>query len=271
LMAVLYIGLVFTRSHNQAFGVMRNWRLDRELFGRLIRFGGPAGLQFFMDIFAFSFFLMVVGRLGTVELAASNIAFAINTLAFLPMVGFSIATATLVGQAMGREDPLAARRVTLRILKLTFLYMVSVALAFVLWPGPLVNLFQSGGAPGPGEESIRATSIVILRFVAAYTLIDTVNVILSGTLKGAGDSRFVGWTIALGSLGLFIVPVYLGIMVFGAGLYFAWGVVTFYVFAVAVMFTWRYRQGKWASMRVIEPHPRPVTSPPGVPSIDDVL
>lgn len=271
LMAALYAILVFSRKQRRAIPSLSHPAFDPALCLRLLRFGGPAGLQFFMDIFSFTFFLFVVGRLGTVELAASNIAFAVNMLAFLPMVGFSIGTATLVGQAMGRDNPAAARRVTIRTLKLTFAYMIGVALAFLLFPGPLVDLFFPQGALGEDVAAIKRASVVVLRFVAAYTLIDAVNVILSGTLKGAGDSRFVGWTITIGSLGFFMLPVYVGITWFGAGLTFAWAVLTAYVFAIAVMFTLRYRHDTWEKMRVIEPHPPPVTPLPGVPGIDDVL
>ena len=271
IMAVLYTILVFSRPHRRNFPSLGRPAFNPALFLRLLRFGGPAGLRFFMDIFSFSFFLFVVGRLGTLELAASNIAFAINTLAFLPMVGFSIGTATLVGQALGRDDPRAARRVTLRTLNLTLVYMVGVALAFLLFPGPLVALFFSHGTQGEDAATIQHACVVVLRFVAAYTFIDGINVVLSGTLNGAGDSRFVGWTIAVGSTSLFMLPVFLGVTYFGAGLPFAWSVLTFYVFAIAGMFTFRYRGGAWETMRVIEPHPPPVPPLPGVPAIDDVL
>jgi MATE family multidrug resistance protein len=271
LMVVLFTALIFTREHDRRFAVRRARAFDRALFARLIRFGTPSGAQFFMDIFAFSFFLLIVGRLGKTELAASNVAFAINTLGFLPMIGFSIGTSTLVGQAIGAGDPRAARRATIRTLELTATYMILVACVFVVFPMPLLRLFSPPGTADADYATIMALGKVLLRFVAAYTLIDAVNIILSGTLKGAGDTRFVGWTIAVGSVCLFVAPVYVALEVLGAGLYTAWFFAAFYVFAVAVFFAWRYRQRKWESMRVIEAHPPPVTQPAGVPGVDEVM
>lgn len=271
LMVVMFIILIFNRRNDREFGVLRSWALDPALFRRLLRFGGPAGIQFFMDLFAFSFFLLIVGRLGTVELAASNVAFAINTLGFLPMFGFSIGVATLVGQAMGRNDPAAARLATHNALHLTFAYMIFIAFLLLCIPGPLIELFRPIDEAGPDYEAIKSMGIIILRFVAAYTFIDAINLVLSGTLKGAGDTTFVGWVIAIGSTCFLILPVYVIIEVFDGGLYTAWGIVTFYVFAVAVFFTWRYRLGAWEKMRVIETTAHPVPSHPEVPGIDDVL
>lgn len=269
-MALLFVLLIFTRGHDRQFAVRRARAFDRDLFGRLIRFGLPAGTQFFMDILAFSFFLLMVGRLGKTELAATNVAFAINTLAFLPMIGFSIGASTLVGQAIGSGHPEDARRVTLGTLQLTATYMILVACVFVVWPMPLLRLFSPPGGADAEYVTILDMGRVLLRFVAAYTLVDALNVVLSGTLKGAGDTRFVGWTIALGAVFLFMLPVYIALGFLGAGLYTAWSFAAFYVCAIAAFFTWRYRQGKWEKMRVIEFHPPPVTQQPGVPGVDEV-
>jgi MATE family multidrug resistance protein len=271
IMVVLFIFLIFNRANDREFGVLRSWAFDPALFRRLLRFGGPAGIQFFMDLFSFSFFLLIVGRLGTVALAASNVAFAINTLGFLPMVGFSIGIATLVGQAMGRDEPAAARRATRNALHLTFAYMIFISLLLICIPGPLIELFRPIDESGTDYEAIKSMGIIILRFVAAYTFIDAINLVLSGTLKGAGDTKFVGWVIAIGSSCFLVLPVYVIIVIFNGGLYTAWALVTFYGFAVAVFFSWRYRLGAWETMRVIETTAHPVPSHPEVPGIDDVL
>ena len=268
-MVLLFVVLVFSPEHERRYAVRSARAFDRALFGRLLRFGAPSGAQFFMDIFAFSFFLLMIGRLGKIELAASNVAFAINTLAFLPMIGFSIGTSTLVGQAIGAGRPGDARRATLGTLQLTSVYMILVAVVFMVFPMPLLRLFSPPGAAGGEYAAILEAGRVLLRFVAAYTLVDAVNVVLSGTLKGAGDTRFVGLTITLGSAGLFMLPVYVSLEWLGAGLYTAWFFAAFYVCAMAVFFAWRYRQGKWESMRVIDVHPPAVTQPAGVPVADE--
>lgn len=252
LMTALFILLVFSRKNDRLFGMRRQRAFDKNLFGRLVKYGAPAGLQFFVDIFAFTFFLMVVGRIGRDELAATNIAFAINSLAFMPMIGFSIAASSLVGQALGRGRPAEAITATNSSLLLTMIYMWLVALLFVLFPEPLCGIFRSPSGDPAADAAVQSMAVILLRFVAFYSLVDGLNVIYSGALKGAGDTAFIGWTIAVLSVGLMILPITLAVIVFVAGLYTVWTFGTLYVCVLAVAFWWRFRQGKWKAMRVIE-------------------
>ncbi len=104
IVAILII-LIFRRANRERFGTWKHRAFDKELFYRLMHYGIPSGIQFFLEIFGFTFFIQMIGRLGDMELAASNIVLSIETLSFLPMVGFHIGNATLVGQAIGRGKP----------------------------------------------------------------------------------------------------------------------------------------------------------------------
>ena len=70
-----------------------------------------------------------------------------------------------------------------------------------------------------------------MRFVAVVCFFDALNLIFSGAIKGAGDTRFIMWTI-----GVMIAPVYIAIELLGAGLYTAWTMATFYVCALGIAF-----------------------------------
>jgi len=100
-----------------------------------------------------------------------------------------------------------------------------------------------------------ALGVTLLRFVAAFSFFDALNLIFSSAIKGAGDTRFIMWTIAALCLGVMIVPIYVAIEVLGAGIYAAWTIATVYVCALGMAFMLRYRQGKWKRMRVIESQP----------------
>ena len=269
LMLVLFMGFVFRARHEARYGVRSHWRFEWRLFARLWRFGTPAGLQFFMDTFAFAFFLLMVGRLGRNELAATNIAFALNSLGFMPMIGFSIAVSTLVGQAIGAGRPQEGAAATRSALHLAGAYMWVVAALYILLPGPLCDIFRAAGQDPVEFGAVRGLAVSLLRFVAIYSLLDVLAVIYSGALKGAGDTKFIGWTILILSVGVMVGPLYLAVVWWQAGLYVAWSFATLYICLLAVVFYWRYRQGRWQSMRVIERHPLPpqasvrLTSVPG--------
>ena len=90
--------LFLRKRYRSKFATLRGWRPDGPLLRRLLRYGVPNGVNFMLDIMAFTLFLLIVGRLGAVELAATNLAFNINSLAFMPLIGCGIAVSTMVGQ-----------------------------------------------------------------------------------------------------------------------------------------------------------------------------
>ena len=88
-------------SIRQEFNTVRGWRPERELFGRLMKYGGPAGAQVFLDVLVFHVFIQLVGRLGEAAAAATTLTVRLNMVAFLPMMGLGQAVSILVGQRLG--------------------------------------------------------------------------------------------------------------------------------------------------------------------------
>jgi MATE family multidrug resistance protein len=247
--------LIFRKGNRARFGTWSARAFDRELFGRMMRYGIPSGVQFFLEIFGFTFFVQMVGRLGELELAASNIVLSIESLSFLPMVGFHIGNATLMGQAIGRRQPEEGAYATTSAIHITLVYMMFLAAVYVFAPGPLLRLFRADLQTPIQYAEIMALGIILLRFVAVFSFFDALNLIFSSAIKGAGDTRFIMWTIAALSLGVMIVPTYIVVEIMGAGIYAAWTIATVYVCALGMAFMLRYRQGRWKRMRVIEPQP----------------
>ncbi|MBU4575968.1 MAG: MATE family efflux transporter [Proteobacteria bacterium] len=247
---------VFRKRNDHAFAVRRAWAWDSALIRRMLRYGLPGGVQLFLDILVFTFFVFMVGRLGRAELAATNIVIAINTLSFMPMVGMSVAVSTLVGQAIGAGKPSGGVRATTSTLHIALVYMGLVALAFVFLPRELLSFFYTDGASAAAQSRMVELGVELLRFVAVYSMFDAMVLVYVGSLKGAGDIYFVMWSMALICLGLVIAPLLVGVEVLGLGLYFIWGCVTLYVVVLGLVLRWRYSRGLWKKMRVIEAAPR---------------
>ncbi len=251
--ATVLLGLfVFTRENNDIFKVFKNRALDTDLFRRLLRFGVPSSLQFSLDVFAFLFFVIMVGRIGKMELVVTNIAISLDSVSFRPLMGFALGTSTLVGQALGRNRPdeaVAAARATMVIVAS---YISVLVLLYVFLPQPLLELFRPRDF-SPGDfAAIKGMGVVVLRFVAAYLLLDGLYMISTAVLKGAGDTRFIMWSMGLISFFGMILPIYIGIEVFGMGIYYAWGCTVLFLCQLAALTFWRFSQGKWKTMRVIE-------------------
>jgi MATE family multidrug resistance protein len=175
-------------------------------------------------------------------------------LAFLPMVGFHIGNATLVGQSIGGGRPEEGVYATTSALHITLAYMTVLAAVFVLAPGPLLSLFKVNSLNPAHHGDIMALGAILMRFVAVFCFFDALNLIFSGAIKGAGDTRFIMWTIAALTLGVMIGPTYVAVEVIGAGVYTVWTLAACYACSLGVAFMLRYRHGKWKTMRVIEGH-----------------
>ncbi len=243
--------LVFDRSNNTRFRILSGWKPDIALFFRLLRFGLPNGLQFFISFSGLSIFLLLIGRLGTLPLAATNIALNINILAFMPMTGVGMAVMTLVGQYQGRKRTDLAEKSVFSCFHLTSLYMLTLAVLYLIIPEMFLWPFSIRSDPGSFAQ-IEKIVITLLRFVAIYSLFDGFNIVFSSGVKGAGDTRFVLMMIFGLSLFGLALPSYLSLVVFRLGLVGAWTILTLYVILLSFAFFLRFRGGKWKTMLGIE-------------------
>ena len=248
---VIYALLVFTAKNNRLYGVISGWKPERELFFRLIRFGAPAGVQFFLEILGFTIFVLFVGHLGPDSLAATNIALNINALAFMPMIGASIGISVLVGQYLGAGQPDLAQKAVYSGFHVTLVYTAAIALAYVLTPWLFIYPFAALADAGQYGR-VFDISLVLLRFVAAYAIFDTMNIVFCAAIKGAGDTRFVMLSMVVISFLVMALPLYLIIFVFKQGLYVSWIMITANVMTLGLVFFFRFSTGKWKEMRVIE-------------------
>jgi MATE family multidrug resistance protein len=249
--AAVSFGLMMRHKYRDEFATFSGWRFEFGLFKRMMRFGVPAGLQWMCDGLAFTVFIAVVGMLGATALTSSSITHRINMLAFLPMIGLGQAVAVLVGQRLGQNRPDLAERSAKTGLKVAAGYMSLVALFYVLTPSVFLAPFQNGEASAAWTETAAVVRI-LLWFVAVYSLFNSIEVVYTFALRGAGDTVFVTWVSILLAWPLMVFPTWLA-WKFGWGLYWAWGFASAYIIAIAFVFMLRFRGGKWKSMRVIEP------------------
>jgi MATE family multidrug resistance protein len=216
-----------------------------------MRYGFPNGIRFAIEVSAWTAFLFFVGRLGKLELTATNIAWRIEGFAFFPVIGVAQAVAILVGNAQGKEDPSESMRVTRRGLAMSQIWVASVALLFVLLPRELFGLFYSPDSmTAEFFDSLVSLGSVLLRFVALYCLLDAFNIVILSALQAAGDTRWTLWAA------LAAHAVFLGALVWADiahwGMYAEWGIATAFVCAQALMWLGRLLSGRWKHIRVID-------------------
>ncbi len=248
---IILLYLALSGKNNVKFKTISGYHFDKLLFSRLIKFGMPNGIQFFLDIAAFSIFILLIGRLGTPELAASNIALNISMLSFMPMLGMGITVSILVGQSLGGNRPDMAKRATFSALQMAFVYMGSIACLYIIVPQLFIYPF-SANADLVEFQEIKIHAITVLKFIAAWTIFDSITIVISSALKGAGDTKFIMLAIIGLSITFLILPTYIALEIFDLGLKTAWSIGSAYIISLTLVFGLRYKTGKWTSMRVIE-------------------
>lgn len=269
LSTIIYAVLFLQKKYQSKFRTLSGYKFDVDLFVRLMRFGLPSGTQFMLDVLGFTVFIALVGRISTICLAASSVTWQINSLAFMPMIGFNIAICTLVGRYLGQNRPDLAQRSTWSAFGIAMLYMITVSSGY--WLFPKLFLYPFSIHADPIEFALLEPIVIrLLCFVAFYCLLDSCNLIFSGALKGAGDTRYVMIvSVSLNWL-IMVIPAYLAVRFAEGtnGLYLAWAALTAYVCVLAIVFLKRFLAGKWKSMRVIEAAPQ--VMPQNIPAIPTV-
>jgi MATE family multidrug resistance protein len=252
---VIMFVIYFARKTDAVYQTRNTFRFDRKLFARMIRFGLPSAGHLLLDVGSFSLFVLFTGRLGTIALASSNIALAINNVAFMPLIGMSIAASILVGQYQGRGDSATAEKAGWTCLKVGWIYMAVVGSTFIFFPNAYFKLFTSRGPDSIPMEQVLSVGRILLLMMAAWGLLDTVNLVISGALKGAGDTRFVMYYSVVMAWGVWISGELVILFVLRRGIVAAWLWLMFYVILMAAGFLWRYRSGRWKNIELLEKQP----------------
>jgi MATE family multidrug resistance protein len=148
----------------------------------LLGLGIPAGLQILLEIGVFAATAVLAGKLSAEALAAHTIVLNIAGTSFMVPLGISSAGAIIVGHAIGRADPAAARRGGWMAVGLGAGFMFAMAVVLVAAPGPLLRIFTRDA-----EVLALAASLTIV--AAAFFVFDGVQVVTTGVLRGAGNTR----------------------------------------------------------------------------------
>ena len=255
---VFYGGFIITRRPETLPIWWQARGFDRDLSGRLIRYGLPAGIQMFSDATVFTLSLQMVGTLGEAELAATTIAFSTNAIVFVPLIGLGMALGTIVGHRVGAERPSSAEQTVTLAIRIGGLMMGAFAIACVFFPGfviapyDLYNKSAETSAQAVAEfEAARPLLVMLLRFLAAFALFDTMAVLYSSAIRGAGDTRFSLIVLAITGWGLLVLPIFVMKATDTLTLSSTWAVLTFTIFVQGLIFAARYFGGKWKSMSVM--------------------
>ena len=241
--ALLYT-ILFARAGGLTDSVAR--RFTWVEFRHFLTLSLPMGLRISGELAAWTLFLVTVGRLGTVELAASSIAFRINGIAFFPALGLGQAAGILVGHARGAGNDDDVPVIAWQSLVVCELWMLAMAILFVTASAPLISIFAGNG---PESARIIETGSILMKFVAFYCMFDAANIMIGCVLASAGETRWIARTFAL-CTGVFLSLLWLMDEII-PGLVVEWSLATIFVLTTAVIWSLRFRTGIWRRAKVL--------------------
>jgi MATE family multidrug resistance protein len=165
----------------------------------LAALGAPIGLQFFAEVNAFGLVTIMMGWVGTNALAGHEIALNLATLTFMVPMGVAAAGTVMVGRAIGRGDPAAARRDAVAALVVGIGFMSLTAIAFLVVPGLFARAYTTDGG-------VIAVAMTLIPIAGIFQVFDGMQVCATGVLRGAGDTR-VPMAIHMASFWLVGIPL----------------------------------------------------------------
>ncbi len=241
--ALIFFLVFLSGRSDRMFSARRGWRVSFGLMARLSRVGLPMGLQWVLDMASFIVFSALIGRIGTIELAASTAGLRLMHLSFMPVFGVSIAATTLVGQYIGSKEIPSATRSGYTAIKISMFYAGLMALLFLVIPRQLVMMINQ-------DPEVVNLGSAILRVAAIFLLFDSMGIASNGSLRGAGDTRWVMY-VGVGFAWFIFVPLaYLGAIALKGGAVGAWAGATIYIIALGLTYFFRFRTGKWKSIKI---------------------
>jgi putative MATE family efflux protein len=236
----IYIYLAL--RHARSTGFLRQIA-DRKTMASMLRLSIPAGMQSFFFATGMTAFFWIIGRIGTAELAASNVLVQLLLVAILPGVGFGLAAASLVGQALGRGDREDAVIWGWDVSRLAMLVVGTGALLGVVAPDILLKIFLH-------DEVTMALARNPLRLLGATMVLETLGSVLMNGLLGAGASKTVMVVSITLQWGIFLPVAFLLGPVLGYGMFAVWAAQIGYRCLQGLIFALIWRSRNWINVEV---------------------
>ncbi len=219
-------------------------RLRGDMLRTIWQVGAPVSGERIMQQAGILLYTKIVLIYGTVSYAAHQVGLSIESLSFLPGYGFAIAAATMVGQSIGAGKYTRAKLENWEANRLATFIMSAMGIVFFFFPYVLLRAFTS-------DEAVIDLGTVFLKIVALLQVPLALTMVLAGSLRGAGDTRFIMIATTIGMWGVRI-PI-----AFVAGYWLTMGVFYVWLAMIAdwtlrmVLMLWRYRSERWKSIRVL--------------------
>ncbi|MCS6288704.1 MAG: MATE family efflux transporter [Nitrospira sp.] len=219
-------------------------RLRWDMLRTIWQVGAPVSGERIVQQAGILLYTKIVLIYGTVSYAAHQVGLSIESLSFLPGYGFAIAAATMVGQSIGAGKYTRAKLENWEANRLATFIMSAMGIVFFFFPYALLRAFTS-------DEAVIDLGTVFLKIVALLQVPLALTMVLAGSLRGAGDTRFIMIATMIGMWGVRIPIAFVAGYWLTLGVFYVWlAMIADWTLRMALML-WRYRSERWKAIRVL--------------------
>lgn len=238
----LYLAL-FTSGKHKIKLKKATLKIKSSVVASLWRISWPGAIEQLLMQTSFLFMGIIISMLDTSSEALFRILISIESTSFMPAVGISIATATLVGKSLGEKDIEKAADTGYLATAMGTLWGVIAAIVFWFFPEFILSLFTN-------EKSLFEAGILVFRVMAINQLFLTAYIVLSGALRGAGDTNAIMRLTSMRLWLVFVPMAFVLVRYFNMGVEAVWyAEITSLVIFLSFLFI-RFHSRHWANINL---------------------
>lgn len=243
LAGILMLLIIFNGKCIIKLRFKERWRIDKTTQKSILTIGFPAALERVVMSSGQIFFTRIVAGLGTKVLAGHYLAIIAESLSYMPGMALQMAATTLVGQSLGANKPEEAKMYGMEALKVGAIIMSGMGLIFFFLSEQLIGIFNN-------DPEVIIHGALALRIVAFSQPFFASAMVLSGALRGAGDTV---WPLRIALIGMWAIRLSLAVIFvkfLGLGLMGAWLAMGADLAIRGTMCFIRFNSGKWMTIKL---------------------
>lgn len=242
------LAVYFAKTNRRAFAVLSSFKFSKHIMGNLLRYGYPAGVEYFLVFLASALITGIFHSKGDVAATASTIMFNWDLVSYIPLIGIEISVTSLVGRYMGAGRVDTAEQSAFAGIQTGLLYALFILVLFIFIPKHLANVFA------PKEYSdvfVQAEPIAVLmiRIASLYLIGQAVMSSIIGVLRGAGDTFFTMVASVISNIALLPV-LHVSLNMLGLSIVIGWIFVVLGYLVFTFVIVIRFKQGKWKTITI---------------------
>jgi multidrug resistance protein, MATE family len=241
-MALHYFSFLFSSQIKNRFLVF-NITTDRTMMMRQLKLALPQGIQEAVIALGWSVFYKIMGMIGLIELATTELLFTIMHASFMPALGVGQACATLVGKYMGENKVNKSEASIKESIRISVYIMGTMGISFILIPQYYLFLFTD-------DPEIIRMGVFGLRMIGAVQFLDAIGFTLWFALSGAGNTLFPAVVESCLTWGVIVLGSYVFGVVLNLGFKAPWLLFPIHMGLFAGIMVWKISKGDWKGIVV---------------------